>query len=143
MERAGKIIGKLRLKVVNIAGVKSYHLAPKAWSVAVGKTISAHSRAVFLDGDRLIVEAEDAIWMAQLQSLEGAILERIGKVVNAGMIRRLEFRVASPRRGPQPAAPGLRQGIAGGGEAEQDEADAIEDPVMRRVFRSARRKATA
>src|SRR5690349_21321369 len=133
MERAGKVIGKLRLKAVHLAGVKSYHLAPKAWAAAVGKTIAAHSRPVFLDGDRLIVEAEDVIWMSQLRSLEGAILDRIAKIVDAAMIRKLEFRVATQRRGPKTAV----------SSAVRDESTDIADPVLRRVYVASRRKSTA
>ena len=143
MERAGKTLGKLRIKAVNINGVKSYHLAPKAWSTAVGKTIAAHSQAVFLDGRRLIVETEDAIWLAQLRSLERHILERISAVVGAGMVSELEFRVAAPKRMPQmaPAGVGGAGSLAVG--SSQDEADGIQDPVMRRLYLISRRKATA
>ncbi|MBI4903517.1 MAG: DUF721 domain-containing protein [Acidobacteria bacterium] len=141
MERAGKTLGKLRIQAVNIAGVKSYHLAPKAWSTAVGKTIAAHSQVVFLDGKRLIVEAEDAIWVAQLRSLEGQILDRISRVVGPGMITTLEFRVAAPKRLPQMAAAARVAGLAT--SASLDEADTIADPVMRRLYMTSRRKATA
>lgn len=139
MERAGKTLGKLRIQAVNIAGVKSYHLAPKAWSTAVGKTIAAHSRVVFLDGDRLVVETEDAIWMAQLRSLENQILERIGKVVGHGMVKELDFRLAAPRRMPQMARAEGSLHL----EASEDESDAIQDPVMRRLYQISRRKQTA
>ncbi|MBI3210831.1 MAG: DUF721 domain-containing protein [Candidatus Solibacter usitatus] len=138
MERAGKIIGKMRLKAVVAAGVKTYQLAPRAWTAAVGKTIAAHSRPAFLDGNTLIVEVDDVIWMSQLRSLEAQILSRIGKVVDAQMIQRIEFRIAPPRRRPGTASAPSRTGAH-----PVDEADSIEDPVLRRVYISSRRKETA
>jgi hypothetical protein len=137
MERAGRIIGKLQIKPVEVAGVKTYHLAPRAWTAAVGKTIAAHTRPVFLDGSTLIVEVEDLVWKAQLTALHGDILPRIEKIAGSGMVRRIEFRVAAPRRMPMLA----KAATAGAGTL--DESDSIIDPVMRRVYRTARRKASA
>lgn len=136
MERAGRILSKLGIKAVEVAGVKTYHLAPGAWTAAVGKTISAHARPVFLEGTRLIVETDDALWQGQLAALRPAILAQLEKVLGAGHIAAIEFRVAPPRR--QPARVEAPRVPASG-----DEADLIKDPVMRRVYRQARRKATA
>jgi len=137
MERAGRIISKLRIKAVEVAGVRTYHLAPGAWAAAVGKAIAAHTRPAFLDGTRLIVEVEDAIWQAQLYSLRPAILSQLEKITGAAIIQSLEFRITPPRRAPAIAA------SPGATAAPADEADLIADPVMRRVYQRARRKATS
>ncbi|HUQ94396.1 MAG TPA: DUF721 domain-containing protein [Bryobacteraceae bacterium] len=133
MERAGRILGKLKIKAIEVAGVKTYHLAPGAWPAAVGKTVAAHTRPVFLDGTRLIVEVEDAIWQAQLGALRPSILGQLDHVLGSGIVSSLDFRVAPPRRLPATAA----------AASAADEADRIQDPGMRRVYRSARRKASA
>lgn len=138
MERAGRIIGKLQIKPVEVAGVKTYHLAPRAWVAAVGKTIAAHTKPVFLDGHILIVEVEDLVWKTQLSSLHDSILPRIDKIVGAGLVRRIEFRVAPPRR-----MPGRVETPMTHATRAHDESDSITDPVMRRVYRAARRKASA
>ncbi len=130
MERASRILGKMQLKPVEVAGVKTYHLAPGAWTAAVGKKIASHTRPVFLQDGRLIVDVEDAVWQTQLRTLESSILPRIEKIVGAGMVRHIEFRLTPPRR---------QAAIAAAPTA--DEATAILDPVMRRVYRTARRKA--
>ena len=137
MERAGRILSKLGIKAVEVAGVKTYHLAPGAWAAAVGKTIASHAKPVFLDGTRLIVETEDAVWQAQLAALRPAILEQLEKVLGSGHIAAIDFRVVPPRRQP------VRVEAAVLSAVPSDEADQIKDPVMRRVYRQARRKASA
>lgn len=136
MERAGRLLGNSRLKIVELAGVRAYHLAPRAWAAAVGKKSAEHTRPVFLDGDKLIVEVADAVWQSQLSTLRGQILDRLETVLGQRLIRHIEFRVAPPRRQPG------RVETAALHTAE-DEADRIEDPVLRRLYRASRRKSTA
>lgn len=133
MERASRILGKLQIKPVEVAGVKTWHLAPGAWAAAVGKKIASHTKPAFLQNGTLTVEVEDAVWQTQLRTLAPSILPRIEKIVGANIIERLEFRLTPPRR--QPA-------IAPASHAT-DESSAITDPVMRRVYQTARRKAKA
>lgn len=143
MERASRILGKLQLKPAEVAGVKMYHLAPGAWTAAVGKKVASHTRPAFLQDGKLIVDVEDAVWQSQLRTLESAILPRIAKIVGAGFIERIEFRLCPPRRQAAMAAVPQFQMTAPGCEAVADESSGILDPVMRRVYRAARRKANA
>ncbi len=92
---------------------------------------------MFLDGTRLIVETEDAVWQSQLAALRPAILKQLEKVLGTGHIAAIDFRVAPPRRQPARVEAAVLQAAPG------DEADTIKDPVMRRVYRQARRKASA
>jgi hypothetical protein len=132
MERAGKTLSKLR----SSEGISSESLARAAWPVAVGKRLANRAFAVGLVRDRLIVEVDDAIWQRQLFHLEGQILKRLREVIGDNLIRQLEFRISIARRPPQSAtqaAPAL----------PVDEADQIEDLVLRKVYKQARKKATA
>lgn len=133
MERASRLLSTLGLKSVEKAGVRSYHLAPGAWAGAVGRGIAQHTKPTWFENGKLTIEVEDAVWQAQLTSLRGQILAKLEQIAGKGMIQTLEFRVIPPRRAPQRAA--------AAGQALADDAEAIEDPVMRRVYRSARRKA--
>jgi Dna[CI] antecedent DciA-like protein len=90
-------------------------LACAAWPGSVGKITAAHTRAVRLVRTRLVVEVEDRTWQRQLFSLS-----RI-------MPRRIE---------PQRA-------VRAWSGSPHDEADMIEDPVLRGIYRSARKKAQA
>ena len=112
-------------------------LACAAWADAVGRKIAAHTTPLRMVRERLIVEVEDDVWRYQLFALRHQILRRLTEQIGPGIVEDLEFRVAPARRGPQRAE-------ASTSELEpQDEADRIADPVLRRLYKSARMKARA
>jgi len=132
MERAGKSLSKMKLS----GKLSPEELACAAWPAAVGKRIAAHAAAASLVRGRLVVEVEDAIWQKQLFHLRHQILSKVQELAGKEAVRDLEFRIATPRRPPQKAElPAARK--------SGDEADAIEDPVLRSLYREARKKATA
>ncbi len=133
MERASKLIRGLRLPGDTIT---SEELACTAWPDAVGKKIAAHTRAAKLVRTCLVVEVEDRIWQRQLFALTRQIVRNLERHLGPGLVEDMEFRIVPRRREPQRAAeaiPGLFR----------DEADAIADPVMRGIFKAARKKALA
>ncbi|HXA64661.1 MAG TPA: DUF721 domain-containing protein [Bryobacteraceae bacterium] len=132
MERAGKYLAKLKLS----DAISPDDLARAAWPAAVGKRIAAHAAAKSLVRGSLIVEVEDGIWQKQLFYLRFQILAKLQEVLGAGVITDVEFRVATPRRPPQPA-------LSLSDSKPIDEADAIADPGMRIVYKQARKKASA
>ena len=86
---------------------------------------------------RLIVEVEDPIWKKQLFTLSRQILTNLERHLGQGIVEDLEFRVMPPRRDPQ------RAEVAQPAPRGLDEADEIADPVMRNMYRLARKKALA
>ena len=133
MERASKLIRRLRLPA---GAITMEELACAAWPESVGKTIAAHTRAARMVRTRLIVEVEDRTWQRQLFSLSGLILVNLEKSIGRGVVDDLEFRIVPRRREPQRASqsqPGL----------VPDEASAIEDPVLRSIYRLSRKRAQA
>lgn len=135
MERAGRIIAKWKL---GTACVEPSDLARAAWPSAVGKTIANHSAAAALVRGRLVVEVEDSIWYRQLTGLSHQILTALAKVLGDAVVTSLEFRLAVPRI--QPRREARRLPLL---EEPADEADAIPSPALRRVYKLARRRATA
>ena len=125
MERAGRVVGKLKVTTEE-------QLAQAAWAQAVGKKIAGHTGNVSLVRDRLIVEVEDAIWQRQLFTLRRQILARIEQVMGTNLIQELELRIAIPRRGPQREE-----------RVSADDADAIKDPVLRNLYKASRKRAIA
>jgi hypothetical protein len=85
---------------------------------------------------RLIVEVEDPVWRAQLFTLSSQILFTLEKHLGKGIVEDLEFKVVPRRIEPrlarqaQPSLP-------------FDEADDIADPVLRGIYKTARRRALA
>ena len=134
MERASKLIRQLDLPGNTITVDE---LACAAWPQAVGKRIASHTRAAKMVRASIIVEVEDAVWQRQLFSLKPFIVRNLAKIVGAGMIEDAEFRIVPRRRDPQRAT----QAAPGGLFA--DDADAIEDPVMRGIYKASRTKALA
>ena len=130
MERASRLIGKLT------GPIDVDDLARAAWPLAVGKKVAARTRPTRMVRTRLIVEVEDPIWKKQLFSLSKQILTNLERHLGQGIVEDLEFRVMPPRRDAQRAEvaqPALAL----------DDADQIADPVMRNMYKVARRKALA
>ena len=131
MERTAKLLGRVRLP----GGCLSREeLACAVWPQAVGKRIARHTRAVSLADSRLVVEVEDAIWEWQLASLRKPILSKLAELLGPETVCDIQFRPGIPRRLPQRAEQ-LR--------SPPDEADQIEDPCLRRLYRSSRRRSLA
>ncbi len=131
MERAGKLISRLKLPAGSVC---LEELACAGWSAAVGKKVAAHTRAVALDGNRLLVEVEDALWQRQLFVLKSQILKRLEEVLGPSVVREIEFRHAPRRRLP---------GRAESPRRASDEADQIRDPVLRAIYKQKRPRKTA
>lgn len=138
MERAARVVknNKLSQKIFS-----NEDLARAVWPSAVGKKIAAHTSGLRLVRSKLVVEVADATWQRQLFPLTSQILDRLRKAIGSSdTITDIEFRIAIPRRSPQRA-----QSLdSKAPEAPfTDEADAIRDPVLKKVYRLSRKKATA
>jgi hypothetical protein len=133
MERASKLIRGLRLP----GGTLSLEeLACAAWPEAVGKKIATHTRAARMVRTHLVVEVEDKIWQRQLFALSRHILGNLERTLGSGLVEDVEFRVVPRRREPQRAEQAIPALFA-------DESDAIADPLMRSIYRAARKRAQA
>lgn len=133
MERASKLIRGMKLPLDTLSGEE---LACAVWPQAVGKKIAAHTRAAKLVRTRLVIEVEDDTWRKQLNALSRRIVWNLEQVLGKGMVDDIEFRVMPRRREPQRAAKAMPALFA-------DESAAIADPVMRSIYRAARKKALA
>lgn len=132
MERAGKILAKIK----NSDTISPEEMARAAWLATVGKRIAAKASPKALVRGSLIVEVEDAVWQKQLFHLRYDILAKLTSVIGGGIVTGLEFRIATPRRPPQSAQ-------SHSDTAVFDDADSIEDPVLRIIYKQARKRATA
>jgi hypothetical protein len=132
MERAGKILAKSK----NNDTISPEEMARAAWLATVGKRIAAKASPKALVRGSLIIEVEDAVWQKQLFHLRYDILAKLTSVIGGGIVTGLEFRIATPRRPPQSAQ-------SHSDTAALDDADSIEDPVLRIIYKQARKRATA
>jgi hypothetical protein len=134
MESAGRLLGRIKLPQ-NLATPED--VARAAWARAVGKTIASRTNAIALVRKCLVIEVEDPLWQRQLNTLRPQILSSLSKVVGPGIVEDLDFRPMGQRRGP------ARAEVATSLPQPSDEAASIADPVFRRVYLAARRKASA
>ncbi len=132
MERASKLLRSLSLPG---DGIDAEELARAAWPQAVGKKIAGHTRATRMVRTRLIVEVEDQVWQRQLFALTRHILSNLEKNLGAGVVEDLEFRIVPRRLEPKRSVQAV--------PAVADEAEEIADPVLRNIYKAARKKAQA
>jgi hypothetical protein len=125
MVRAGKFLRKTKL-------VSPDQLVPAAWKAAVGARLAARTEVVNLVRSHLVIQVEDQIWRQNLWTLRHQILRNLQDILGSGVVTDLEFRVGLPRRLPRREE-----------QLVPDEADHIEDPVLRRLYLLTRKRVPA
>src|SRR5882724_6412952 len=136
MERAGRLIGKLKIpKEV----LEPEALARTAWPVAVGRKIAVHARVSRLVRSTLVIECEDSIWQNHLFTLCSQIVRNLQSILGPQVVTHLDFRPMVPRRGPQPAV-AVRKDAAAVSPKQPDEADSIPDAVFRHLYKQSRKR---
>jgi predicted nucleic acid-binding Zn ribbon protein len=114
-------------------------IAIAAWKRAVGRRLAERTRPIKLVRETLVVEVEDPVWRENLWSLRHQILRNLHAAIGSEIVGDLEFRIMPPRR--EPAREMAK--AAGAGGSLFDDADAIADPGLRRIYKAARRRETA
>src|SRR5271156_185990 len=122
MERAGRLIGKLKLEVDD-----PELRARAAWKVAARKKIAEHTRAGALVRGLLVVEVEDQIWQRQLKTLCGFLLHNLEKALGEALVTDIDFRPSPKRREAQRAERAIGR-------------ESVQDPVLDMLYRQSRKK---
>jgi hypothetical protein len=134
MEHAGRLLGKLnRTRQV----MTNEELTRAAWPRAVGPKIASYTEVAALVRNCLVIEVQDMVWQRQLTTLRQQILKNLANLIGPGLVTEIELRPMTPKREPKRAELPRRSA------ALADEADAIVDPVLRRVYKDSRKKASA
>ena len=126
MQRAGKLIGKLKLSR-DSGDAEARAIA--AWRVAAGKKIAEHTRATAIVRTSLIVEVEDVVWQRQLNTLRHFLLRNLAEILGEPLITEIDFRPMPRRRQPQ--------------RAQDARVGQIEDPVLDLLYRQSRNRNSA
>jgi predicted nucleic acid-binding Zn ribbon protein len=108
------------------------------WPAAVGEAIARHTVRLKVVRSTLVVEVEDATWQKQLFPLSAQIVHRVRKLLGNSDIEHVEFRAGALKRPMQ-----REERIAAAQDGAQDEADSILDPVLKKIYRNSRKRATA
>jgi hypothetical protein len=139
MERAATVLGKAKQPRSILSDEQ---VVRAVWRSVVGRAISDHTSRLRLVRTTLVVEVEDSIWQRQLHTLDSQIRDRIRLLASEVKITDIEFRVAVPRRGVQRASASCAAELKAGNPTQEDEADRIKDPVLKKVYQMSRRKAS-
>lgn len=116
-------------------------IACRAWARVVGKRLAKYSRAAKLVRERLVVEVDDDMWKQSLYGLRYQILRKLSAALGEDMVTDIEFRVMPARFAAQRSVGSTL--FAEAPPDAGDEAEAIEDPGLRRIYRQARRREIA
>src|ERR1700688_818183 len=127
MERAGSLIGKLKLSP-EMADPETR--ARAAWALAAGKKIARHTLAAALVRGTLVVEVEDFVWQKQLNTLRHFLLRNLKEILG-DVVMEIDFRPMPPRRKPQRAE-------SARGDVLLD-SNGIQDPVMAMLYRQSKK----
>jgi predicted nucleic acid-binding Zn ribbon protein len=63
------------------------------WDDVVGAELARHSRPSAIDGDRLIVTADDPTWASEFRWLENEVIARLTEVTGTDRIAAVSVRV--------------------------------------------------
>jgi predicted nucleic acid-binding Zn ribbon protein len=105
-------------------------VACRAWAGVVGKKVARSSRAVNLVRGLLTVEVDDDGWKKDLTFLKKDIIGQLAGALGEDVVQDIYFKVIPPRFAPQ------RQT----GRTLFDDAEAITDPGLRRIYRQSKRR---
>ncbi len=61
------------------------------WTEVVGERVAAHSRALRVDGGRLLVEVDSSVWAQELSLMRRRILRDINERIGKGVIETVHF----------------------------------------------------
>jgi hypothetical protein len=137
MERAGRILAVSKSARKHLTAEE---LALAAWPAAVGGKAARHTRAVALLGHTLTVEVGDDCWRRNLELLSGQILKNLASLLGPSAPKAVEYRLAAPRRPVRSEAVGDAFRLTA---PQGEEAERIEDPVLRRIYLRSKRKVLA
>ena len=134
MRPAAELLPQIYRKVAREAADEEAILLA-LWPVVVGEKVAARTRPVRLFGATLIIETTCQQWRRELARMSGEIVARLNGAAGKPVLKDVEFRVVVnlPSRPPHRAVSAT--GLA------KDEAAAIADPYLRRLYRQSRRRA--
>lgn len=137
MRAAAELLPQVYRKLArDAAGQEALLLA--IWPTVVGARLAAHAHPVRLFGATLIVETDAQNWRKELAQLTGPIVRSLNATAGKAILQDVEFRVVL-RAAPLPPARAL-SATGSAAPLPGDEAGAIADPDLRRIYRQSRRR---
>jgi len=83
-----RLLGSMRAPSVDVLGAVFGR-----WSEIVGPDLAAHTRPAAIDGEKLVVVADDPVWASEFRWLEKELIARVETVSGSDRIKGLIVRV--------------------------------------------------
>lgn len=90
VEPIGKILGQV-VRDLGLGKKLNEQRAVVEWAEVVGERVAAHSRAMRVDGGRLLVEVDSSVWAQELSLMKRRILGEMNKRIGKGVIETMHF----------------------------------------------------
>ena len=87
-------IGKILKEVIDELGVTRRLAEQRAvveWSEIVGPKVAEHSRALRIEGGRLVVEVPSTVWAQELSLMRRTIRQKINRRLGIRTVENLQF----------------------------------------------------
>jgi predicted nucleic acid-binding Zn ribbon protein len=78
----GKVLRNCRVTAKDVEALKVFSL----WPQVVGERVAQHARPIRVNRQRLYVEVDDPVWLAQLRLMRVDILDRVEKTMGKDLI---------------------------------------------------------
>ncbi len=94
MRRRAEPIGKILAEVIEKLGIAaklSEQRAVTEWAEIVGAKVAEHTRAVKVDGGRLLVEVDSPVWSQELTLMKRTITREINRRIGREAIEQVHF----------------------------------------------------
>lgn len=83
-----RLLGAMRAPSVDVL-----EIVFNRWEEVVGPDLARHSRPSSIDGDRLVVTADDPTWASEFRWLENEVIARLAEVAGTDRIAAVTVRV--------------------------------------------------
>ena len=83
-----RLLGAMRAPSVDML-----ELVFNRWDDVVGPDLAAHCRPSAIDGDRLVVSADDPTWASEFRWLENEVVARLAEIAGSDRIAAVSVRV--------------------------------------------------
>ena len=132
---------KRALRAEALESLPDEELIRSAWPHLAGKPLAARTRPLHIYQGRLIVEVPERSWPRHLRRYEGALVDRVNRLLGRARVTDVEWHVNPALAVQPPRKPPAREGEVSDPSLEAA-AQAIGDPELRELFlKTARRMA--
>lgn len=117
----GEILGAV-IRDLGLAKKLLEHRAVVDWGDIVGERIARRSRALRVDGGRLLVQVDSSVWAQELSLMKRRIIRELNARIGEGVVENVHFVVGGANPNDASGVGGEQAEDHGERQAQEDEA---------------------